>query len=98
MTLGAFYTLNKYHQFIQLGPLKFKSIDNAVLNMSDVDYWMIIKTNFHSRDLIRLNLGRNRLDTIPYAALRNLNHLQILEMSDNQISTAAMTPNGFKGN
>ena len=60
--------------------------------------WMIIKTYFHYRDLIRLNLGRNRLDTIPYAALRNLNHLQILEMSDNQISTAAMTPNGFKGN
>ena len=60
--------------------------------------WMIIKTYFHYRDLIRLNLGRNRLDTIPYAALRNLNHLQILEMSDNQISTAAMAPNGFKGN
>ena len=61
-------------------------------------FWRIIKTNVHYRDLIRLNLGRNRLDTIPYAALRNLNHLQILEMSDNQISTAAMTPNGFKGN
>ena len=61
-------------------------------------FWIIIKTYFHCRDLIRLNLGRNRLDTIPYAALRNLNHLQILEMSDNQISTAAMTPNGFKGN
>ena len=72
------------------------SLHNLICQM--LIFWMIIKTNFHFRDLIRLNLGRNRLDTIPYAALRNLNHLQILEMSDNQISTAAMTPNGFKGN
>ena len=62
-----------------------------------VIFCVVMNTYFHYRDLIRLNLGRNKLDTIPYDALRKLNHLQILEMSDNQINTAAMTPNGFKG-
>ena len=54
------------------------------------------KTFVHSRDLIRLNLGRNKLSDIPYTALDELHSLQILEMSDNQITS--IKPEGFEGN
>ena len=47
------------------------------------------------RDLIRLNLGRNKLKEVPYNALEKLSYLEILEMSDNQIET--LTPDAFKG-
>ena len=51
---------------------------------------------FCFRDLIRLNLGRNKLKEVPFKALRNLYYLQILEMSDNQITS--IKPEGFEGN
>ena len=51
---------------------------------------------FGFRDLIRLNLGRNKLKKVPFKALKDLYYLQILEMSDNQIEK--IEPEGFEGN
>ena len=50
---------------------------------------------FHYRDLIRLNLGRNKLESVPHAALERLHYLEILEMSDNQVKE--IQAGGFTG-
>lgn len=39
-----------------------------------------------SRDLIRLNMGKNQLDSIPHEALIPLKYLRIIDFTDNQIS------------
>ena len=36
--------------------------------------------------MVRLNLGRNRLDKIPSEALSNLRYLEILDLTENEIS------------
>ena len=36
--------------------------------------------------MVRLNLGRNRLDKIPSESLSNLRYLEILDMTENEIS------------
>ena len=41
---------------------------------------------FHCRDMVRLNLGRNRLDKVPSEALSNLRYLEILDLTENEIS------------
>ena len=68
---------------------------NWLCNYSDTHLILIHLIFLHYRDLIRLNLGRNKLKEIPYKALDKLSYLQILEMSDNQITS--IKPEGFKG-
>jgi hypothetical protein len=36
--------------------------------------------------MVRLNLGRNRIDKIPSEALSNLRYLEILDLTENEIS------------
>ena len=36
--------------------------------------------------MVRLNLGRNRIDKIPSEALANLRYLEILDLTENEIS------------
>lgn len=48
------------------------------------------------RDLVRLNLGKNKLTRIPHAAIRPLKFLKILELSENQIKE--MHAGDFEGN
>ena len=48
------------------------------------------------RDLIKLNLGKNRLEKIPHKALAGLAYLQHLEFSDNHISD--IDAGSFEGN
>ena len=50
----------------------------------------------HCRDLIKLNLGKNRLEKIPHKALAGLAYLQHLEFSDNHI--ADIDAGSFEGN
>ena len=49
----------------------------------------------HCRDLIRLNLGKNRLEKIPHPALAGLAYLQLLELSENHIKD--IEPGAFSG-
>lgn len=48
-----------------------------------------------TKDLLRLNVGRNALHEIPKEALHTLKNLNQLDMSENKLRT--ITPNDFKG-
>jgi hypothetical protein len=45
--------------------------------------------------MVRLNLGRNRLDKVPTEALSNLRYLEILDMTENEI--AKIEAGDFRG-
>lgn len=45
--------------------------------------------------MVRLNLGRNRIDKIPTEALSNLRYLEILDLTENEISK--IDAGDFKG-
>ena len=45
--------------------------------------------------MVRLNLGRNRLDKVPSEALSNLRYLEILDMTENEI--AKIEAGDFRG-
>ena len=59
--------------------------------------WMIliILILFCSRDMQRLNMGKNKLNKIPHEALASLTYLEHLELSENPISV--ITPGDFNG-
>ena len=45
--------------------------------------------------MVRLNLGRNRLDKVPTEALSNLRYLEILDLTENEI--AKIEAGDFRG-